>query len=149
MSDATRTAIRAYPQHRVRKKTPKPFAGIERSTGPALRSGPDYQTIAASSEFHALRRKVIAFVFPMTALFLLWYLGYVLLAAYRTEFMATPVFGEINIGLLLGLGQFVSTVLITTAYVRFAERYVDPRIDELRAEVDAAPAGPDVGGERL
>ncbi|WP_258718636.1 DUF485 domain-containing protein [Saccharopolyspora gloriosae] len=148
MSDATQTAIRAYPQHRARRRTPKPFAGIERSTDSTLRSGPDYQAIAASSEFHAIRRKVITFVFPMTALFLLWYLGYVLLAAYRTEFMAQPVFGEINIGLLMGIGQFVSTVLITTAYVRFSERFVDPRIEELRAEVDAAPQQADVDGER-
>ncbi|MFR9730947.1 DUF485 domain-containing protein [Saccharopolyspora sp. MS10] len=143
MSDATRTAIRAYPQHRARRKVPKPFAGIERSTDTTLR-GPDYPAIAASAEFHALRRRVITFVFPMTALFLLWYLGYVLLAAYRADLMAQPVLGEINVGLLLGVGQFASTMLITTAYVHFAERSVDPRVEALRAEVDSpGPAGGD------
>ncbi|GAA3365449.1 DUF485 domain-containing protein [Saccharopolyspora gregorii] len=147
MSDATQTAIRAYPQHRARRQTPKPFAGIERSTDITLRTGPDYPAIASSAEFHDLRRKVIRFVFPMTALFLVWYLGYVLLAAYQTELMARPVLGLINIGLLLGIGQFVSTVLITTAYVRFAERSVDPLVEELRAEVDASTA-PAADGDR-
>ncbi|MEU6127792.1 DUF485 domain-containing protein [Saccharopolyspora sp. NPDC047091] len=148
MSDASQTLIRVYPQHRVRRQTPKPFAGIERTTTIAQRTGPDYRAIAASAEFHALRRRVVRFVFPMTALFLLWYLGYVLLAAYQTELMATPVLGLINIGLLLGIGQFVSTVLITTAYVRFAERSIDPLVEELRAEVDASPASATDGDRR-
>ena len=45
----------------------------------------------------------------MTGLFLAWYLLYVLLADYAHDFMSTKVVGNINIGLILGLLQFVST----------------------------------------
>ena len=65
------------------------------------------------AEFADLRRRFRSFVFPMTALFLVWYFLYVLLAAYAPDFMANKVFGNINVGLLLGLGQFVSTFAIT------------------------------------
>ncbi|MGW6336924.1 DUF485 domain-containing protein [Nocardia rhamnosiphila] len=97
---------------------------------------PDFVTAQASPEFQELRNRLRRFIFPMAALFLLWYLGYVLLGAYAHDFMATPVFGEINIGLLLGLGQFVSTFLITGLYVRFANRELDPRAAALRAELE-------------
>lgn len=72
----------------------------------------------------------------MTALFLAWYTTYVLVAAYARDFMAQPLFGEINVGLVFGILQFVSTLLITTLYVRFAAREIDPRVDEIRDNVE-------------
>jgi uncharacterized membrane protein (DUF485 family) len=96
----------------------------------------DFTEIERSPEFIALRRRVKRFVVPMTLLFLAWYIGYVLVAAYAHDFMAQPVFGEVNVGLLLGVGQFVTTVLITTLYVRFAVRHVDPLVDEIRDNVE-------------
>jgi uncharacterized membrane protein (DUF485 family) len=94
---------------------------------------PDFEAIQDSAEFAELRRRLRRFVFPMTALFLVWYLTYVLLSAYAHAFMATQVFGLVNVGLLLGLGQFVSTVLITLAYNRFARRRIDPQVALIRA----------------
>ena len=49
----------------------------------------------------------------MTGLFLAWYLLYVLLANYAPSFMAIKVVGNINVGLVFGLLQFVSTFVIT------------------------------------
>ncbi|GGL04134.1 DUF485 domain-containing protein [Nocardia jinanensis] len=97
---------------------------------------PDFVAAQNSPEFQELRNRLRRFIFPMAALFLLWYLGYVLLGAYAHDFMATRVFGEVNIGLLLGLGQFVSTFVITGLYVRFANRELDPRAAALRAELE-------------
>ena len=84
-----------------------------------------------SAEFADLRRRFRRFVFPMTALFLAWYFLYVLLAAFAPDFMATKVFGNINVGLILGLGQFVTTFAITIIYVRWADREFDPRAERL------------------
>ena len=81
-----------------------------------------YEQAQASPEFQALRRRLRRFVFPMSALFLGWYLAYVLLASYARPFMAIKLVGNINVGLALGLLQFVSTFVITTLYVRFARR---------------------------
>ncbi len=69
----------------------------------------------------------------MTALFLGWYLCYVLLAAYARAFMSFPLIGVINVGLVLGLLQFVSTAVITLCYVRFARRKIDPAVARIRA----------------
>jgi uncharacterized membrane protein (DUF485 family) len=74
-------------------------------------------------------------VFPTTAFFLIWYATYVLLGAFAHDFMATRVWGNINVGLLLGLGQFLTTFLITGIYVRFANRELDPRAEAIRNEM--------------
>jgi uncharacterized membrane protein (DUF485 family) len=52
--------------------------------------------------------------------------------------MATPVWGNVNIGLLIGLGQFLSTFVITGLYVRFANRDLDPRAAAIRNELEGA-----------
>ena len=74
----------------------------------------------------------------MAGFFLVWYVVYVLLSTYAVDFMSTKVWGNINVGLLLGLGQFVTTFAITGIYVRFANRELDPRAAALRAEMEAS-----------
>ncbi len=131
MSNATESALRA----RSRTATPgTTFGGIDKSAVRPSREKPDSQTIQASPEFQELRRRLNWFVFPMTAFFLVWYIGYVILAAYFHDFMAQPVLGEVNVGLLLGLAQFVTTVGITMLYARFARKQIDPRVDHIRHE---------------
>ena len=100
----------------------------------------DYQEVEASESFRQLKRRHRGFVFPLAVAFLLWYFAYVLLADYAHEFMSTPVWGNINVGLLLGLGQFVTTFAITTWYVSFANRRLDPVADEIRGQLTAADA---------
>ncbi|MCV7419750.1 DUF485 domain-containing protein [Mycobacterium yunnanensis] len=90
----------------------------------------------SSPEFQELRSRLRRFVFPMTAFFLVWYATYVLLGAFAHDFMAIRVFGNVNVGLLIGLGQFVSTFVITGLYVRFANRELDPRAAAIRAEME-------------
>ncbi len=100
-------------------------------------SGAQYLAVQASPEFQDLRRALRRFVFPTAIFFLVWYAGYVLLGAFAHDFMATRVFGNVNVGLLLGLGQFVTTFLITGLYIRFANRELDPRAAAIRAEMGA------------
>ncbi|MGW0159091.1 DUF485 domain-containing protein [Mycobacterium sp. NPDC003323] len=90
----------------------------------------------ASPEFQELRSRLRRFVFPMTAFFLVWYGLYVLLGAFAHDFMATKVFGDVNVGLIIGLGQFVTTFVITGLYVRFANRELDPRAAAIREELE-------------
>jgi uncharacterized membrane protein (DUF485 family) len=103
-------------------------------------TGQQYVDIQASPEFNELRTKLRRFVFPMTAFFLLWYATYVVLGAFAHEFMAVKVWGHINVGLLIGLGQFLTTFLITWAYVRFANKEIDPRAEAIRAELERGDA---------
>jgi uncharacterized membrane protein (DUF485 family) len=98
--------------------------------------GASYEDVQASPEFAELRKRFRAFVFPVTAGFLAWYFLYVVLAAYAPDFMSTKVVGNINVGLIFGLLQFVSTFAITTMYVRWADREFDPRADVLRERIE-------------
>jgi uncharacterized membrane protein (DUF485 family) len=98
--------------------------------------GPDWETIQQSAEFKQLRRRLRNFVFPMTVAFLAWYLLYVLLSDYAHDFMSTRVVGNINIGLIFGLLQFVSTFVITSLYVRHANKNLDPVAEKIREDVE-------------
>lgn len=95
-----------------------------------------YQEVQASDEFADLRSRLRRFVFPMSAAFLVWYLAYVLLASYARDFMAIPVFGNINMGLIIGLLQFVTTFAITTLYVRYANKHLDPAAERIRLRIE-------------
>ncbi|MBB5155278.1 DUF485 domain-containing protein [Saccharopolyspora phatthalungensis] len=104
------------------------FGEIDKSAARYARPAPDYPGIARSPEFRDLRARLRRFVFPMSALFLIWYLGYVVIAAYLPEFMSIRLVGAVNIGLIMGIGQFVTTILITVLYLRYAARQIDPRV---------------------
>ncbi len=99
-------------------------------------TGTVYEQVQASPEFVDLRRRLRRFVFPMSAAFLIWYLLYVLLASYAPAFMAVKLVGNINVGLVIGLLQFVSTFVITTVYVRYANRHLDPAAQKLREQIE-------------
>ncbi|CAN5266350.1 DUF485 domain-containing protein [soil metagenome] len=96
----------------------------------------DYERVQTSAEFVNLRKRFRGFAFTMTVAFLVWYLLYVLMSAYAVDFMSTPVLGNINVGLIFGLLQFVSTFVITTMYVRHANKNTDPIADELREQLE-------------
>ena len=96
----------------------------------------EYEEAQASPEFMELKRRFRAFAFPMTVAFLSWYLLFVVLSTYAHEFMATKVFGNINVGLIFGLLQFVTTFVITHLYVAHANKKTDPIADEMRDRLE-------------
>jgi uncharacterized membrane protein (DUF485 family) len=114
---------------------PVMFARSTEAPPPLLPPGPDFDRIQRSPEFVTLRRRMRWFVFPMSLIFFSWYMTYVLLAAYAHDFMSRKVFGEVNVAIVLGLLQFVTTIVITAAYVRFANRRLDPQVAMIRRRV--------------
>jgi len=114
-------------------------AGMRKSTQVEPSAPPDpqnYVAVQASPEFVALRKTLRGFIFPMTIAFFLWYALYVILSAYARDFMGTKVVGNINVALIFGLLQFVTTFLIAWIYSRFAARRLDPVADKLRSEIE-------------
>ena len=89
-----------------------------------------------SPEFAQLRTTFRRFAFPMTAVFVVWYFLFVLLSTYAHDFMSMPFIGNVNVGLAMGLGQFVTTFLITWLYVRHANRNIDPLAARLRTDLE-------------
>ncbi len=103
--------------------------------------GVDYIAVEGSPPFVELKRRHRSFVWPLTVAFLVWYFAYVLLSSFATDFMATRVWGDITVGLLLGLGQFVTTFAITMTYVSFANRRLDPVSAEIRGALEKQESG--------
>ncbi len=95
-----------------------------------------YVAVDRSPEFAALRKTFRGFVFPVTVAFLVWYGLYVLLSAYARGFMSHKLVGNINVALVFGLLQFVSTFVIAWVYTRFADRRLDPAADRIRHELE-------------
>jgi uncharacterized membrane protein (DUF485 family) len=93
-----------------------------------------YGELHASADFIELRRRFRSFVFPATAAFLSWYLLYVVMSNWADDFMSKQVVGHVNVALVFGLLQFVSTFVIAYLYSRFMNRNVDQlaRAVELR-----------------
>lgn len=108
--------------------------------GAATAPDVDYRAVQQSEPFVHLKKRQRGFVFPVLAACLVWYLAYVLLAMYAHDFMSTPVFGHVNVAMLLGLAQIVTTFAVTMWYVSFANRRLDPIASDIRESVASASA---------
>ncbi|MFI1332022.1 DUF485 domain-containing protein [Streptomyces sp. NPDC020845] len=91
-----------------------------------------YAEVHGSAAFQEVRRRYRRFVFPAAALFLLWYLAYVVAATTAPGLMARPVVGALNVAMVAGLAQFATTFLLTWAYARHARLRRDRVALELR-----------------
>ncbi|MDH2424053.1 DUF485 domain-containing protein [Sphaerisporangium sp. TRM90804] len=100
-----------------------------------------YEQVQASSEFQELRKRYRNWAFPVTVAFLAWYLLYVVLSGWARDFMGTKLFGNINVALIFGLLQFVSTFLIAWLYSRHAAKRLDPLSDKIRGEMEGSSNG--------
>jgi uncharacterized membrane protein (DUF485 family) len=105
------------------------------ATPPAKSAADRYVAVQRSDEFAGLRKALRGFIFPMTAAFFVWYALYVILSAYARDFMSIKIVGNINVALVFGLLQFVTTFLIAWFYARFADRKIDPIADRIRDEM--------------
>lgn len=100
-----------------------------------------YAPMARDERFLLLRRRYARAAAGMVVSFAGWYFAYAALSAFARGFMARRVAGNLNVALLLGLLQFVSTFLLVAVYVAYARRRLDPLAGELRAEANGeAPA---------
>ena len=95
-----------------------------------------YLEISEQQDFVELRRRYKRFAFPATAAFMLWYITYVVCNNWARDFMDTQVVGNINVALVFGLLQFVSTFTIAYFYARHARKSLDPLASRLRDEFD-------------
>ncbi len=95
-----------------------------------------FTEVQQSAEFTDLRRRFRSFVFPLTGAFLAWYFLFVICAAFAPAFMSHKLVDNINVGLVFGLLQFVSTFAITIVYVRWADRHFDPVAEKIRNHVE-------------
>ncbi|GGY67942.1 DUF485 domain-containing protein [Streptomyces omiyaensis] len=100
-----------------------------------------YLEVQRSPAFQEVRRRYRRFVFPATLAFLAWYLAYVVAATAAPGLMARPVAGAVNVAMVAGLGQFLTTFVLTWAYARHARLRRDRAALELRWDTQQMTRG--------
>jgi uncharacterized membrane protein (DUF485 family) len=86
----------------------------------------DWERIERSPEFQELVHKRRSFVIPATIFFLAYYMGFILLAGYAEDFMASSVYEGLTVGYTLALTQFLMVFVLGIWYLRRSDREYDP-----------------------
>jgi uncharacterized membrane protein (DUF485 family) len=110
------------------------------------RDDPIYDQLHEAPDFVELRKRYRGFVIPATVAFLSWYLLYVVMSNWATGLMDTKVVGNINVALVFGLLQFVTTFVLAWLYSRFSTAKLDPLASKLDAEYAAGRRSDAAGG---
>lgn len=92
--------------------------------------------IRANPKYQQLRSTRNAYGWIMTALMLIVYYGYIALIAFNKAFLATPLgpTGVTTIGIPIGVGVILFTIVITGIYVRRANNEFDALKQQLIEE---------------
>ena len=76
----------------------------------------------------ALIRAKVAFLAPVTIIYLVSYIGLTVLAGFAKGFLALKVVGAVNIGFILIAGNYVLAWLLAIIYVHVANTTFDPMV---------------------
>ena len=95
----------------------------------------DFVNMQQSEQFQKLRGTYRTFTFPVSIAFFVWYIFYVVFATFWPDVMTQPFLG-LNVGLWLGIAQFVTTFAITWAYVVYANKNIEPQAAAIREEME-------------
>ena len=93
---------------------------------------PVIEKIQRHPKYLELRSKRSSFGWVLTVLMLIVFFGYISLIAFNKPFLAQPIgAGVTSLGIPIGLGVIIFTVLITAFYVRRA----NSEFDDLTADI--------------
>ncbi len=92
--------------------------------------------IRANPKYQELRRKRSSFGWWLTLLMMVVYYGYIALIAWNKPFLAQPLGdGVTTLGVPIGMGVIVFTIIITGIYVRRANGEFDQLTREILEDV--------------
>jgi uncharacterized membrane protein (DUF485 family) len=93
------------------------------------------QRVISHPKYQELKAKRSSFGWMLTWAMMIVYYGFIVLVAFDKQFLATKLgAGVMTIGIPIGFGVIVFTVVITAIYVRRANR----EYDDLTAEITKA-----------
>lgn len=88
--------------------------------------------VANNPKYQELKSKRSSYSWVMTILMMIAYYGFILLVGYNKQLLATKLGGGvITLGIPLGLGVLVFTIIITNIYIRRA----NSEFDDLTAQI--------------
>jgi uncharacterized membrane protein (DUF485 family) len=101
-------------------------------------SDPVVASILANPKYRLLKSRRNAFGWTLTLLMMVVYYGFIALIAWNKAFLSQPLgTGVTTIGVPIGLGVIVFTIVITGIYVRRANGEFDRLTQEILDEVAA------------
>ena len=96
---------------------------------------PMLQRIASNPNYNELRTRRLRFGWTLTIAMLIVYYGFVLLAAFGKQTLATPIGdGVMTWGIPIGFGVILFTIVVTAIYVLRANREYDDLTDRIKRE---------------
>ena len=92
--------------------------------------------IRANPKYQELKRKRTSFGWWLTLLMMVVYYGYIALIAWNKPFLAQPLgTGVTTLGVPIGMGVIIFTIIITGIYVRRANGEFDQLTREILEDV--------------
>lgn len=92
--------------------------------------------IANNPKYQELKAKRSSFGWILTAMMMVVYYGFIALVAYNKELMAQKIgSGVTTLGMPIGLGVIIFTIIITGIYVRRANSEFDDLTEEIKKAV--------------
>ena len=99
-------------------------------------SDPVVDKIQRHPKYLELRKKRNSFGWMLTLVMMLVYYGYIALIAFNKPFLAQPIgAGVTSLGIPIGMGVIIFTVLITGIYVRRANSEFDDLTTDILKDV--------------
>lgn len=93
------------------------------------------ERIEADPNYQELKTKRFSFGWKLTIAMLVVYYGFILLIAFKKDFLATRIGdGVMTWGVPIGFGVIIFTVLITGIYVRRANSEFDALTEKIKLE---------------
>lgn len=94
------------------------------------------QRVVNNPQYQELKRKRSSFGWTLTWAMMIVYYGFIMLVAFNKEFLMQKMgTGVMTIGMPIGLGVIVFTVVITGIYVRRANSEFDDLTEEIKKAV--------------
>ena len=92
--------------------------------------------IANNPKYQELKAKRSSFGWILTAMMMVVYYGFIVLVAFNKEFLSQKLgSGVMTVGMPIGLGVIIFTVVITGIYVRRANSEFDDLTEEIKKAV--------------
>lgn len=102
-----------------------------------------WDRVAESQPFKDLMAVKRVFIIPAFAFFLVYYFLLPILVGYAPRFMATKVWGNVNLAYLFALSQFFMAWIIAGLYVRAGDNF-----DRISKDIVDKVADSDSAGDR-
>ncbi|HVN34351.1 MAG TPA: DUF485 domain-containing protein [Casimicrobiaceae bacterium] len=92
--------------------------------------------IQSNPKYHQLIKGRDSLAWTLTVLVLIIYFGFILLVAFAPGFITQPISSTsvIPVGLIMGVGVIVASIVLTGIYVQRANNVYDPLIQEIIQE---------------